>query len=824
MYITNLDEVVPVLRGRLQDYLHLKFPKLNLEHKFKCFVHDDHSPSMSLNPKDGETVHCFGCGKTLDIFGCASVLDNLPENGSEWVQHTVPHLCKLLEIPLMTGEPSLGEQERLRLHKLAQDITDIVVAAGDVTGYAKQRNWEQGDLQFGTITEQALTEQLIAKGWSANEIVSSLMVRTNTQHYFGADKLTFVLKDERGRPCGFMYRNLSEHGPKYVNTPESVIYSKSKLLAGLDTALQQAKRDGLVLVEGLGDLAQLRRLGITNSAATCGTALTESHLIMLKSYGIRTIYLSLDWDSAGQGATSRIFFDILPTVQGVVCHVIEAPAKNTAKDLDEYLKGATSSDIFFELQPVPAFEWTIKQLSDNTPPDVVCTKLVPIIAAEPAAVKRETLIRQLAKHTDIPYLAISQDVNTIRNGLYEERKERLLAEVELYRKEVSEDANNIIAIQAQHEERLAKIEKEYSRDSIGVNYQIQRFETIQALRETADATSMSFTMGHLTDFSKAMNGGLPWTTGCMMVAGGRANSGKTAFCVAVGSDIAMNDPDAIVGFHFTDDSYDQTEPRIKANLIRMLYPEFPKLKIGMIVNPKTNLLTFPDEYWDALKKGDDCFKTLLSEERLFIIDSEDGSTTSTLEKNIRYYRHHYPDRKMMIVCDGIHNYTDFYNLEQTQRITQIATTIKNMTGKYHLCAITTAEYRKNIPKDPSKMSLPVDDDLADARALMFRPNVIFHVYNDLHDRREHAEIFWTNSRSEPQPRLLLNFTKNKISNYKGRMTIDLDPESVTLKQYDEDSANREAYRYSKAKQDGNAFMDAGKVIWNDTEYSVEDDE
>ena len=89
------------------------------------------------------------------------------------------------------------------------------------------------------------------------------------------------------------------------------------------------------------------------------------------------------------------------------------------------------------------------------------------------------------------------------------------------------------------------------------------------------------------------------------------------------------------------------------------------------------------------------------------------------------------------------------------------------------------------------MRLPVDDDLADARALMYRPNFIFHVYNDMHDRKEHAEIFWTRD-GKIFPRLLLHFTKNKISGFKDKLVLDLDPVTVSLKQKDSTSALKEA--------------------------------
>ena len=93
MYITNVDEVVPVLRSRLRDYLTLKLKIRSNARKIKCFVHDDNDPSMHFNPKSNdETVKCFACGWSGDIFAAASIIDNLPSSGPEWITQTIPKL------------------------------------------------------------------------------------------------------------------------------------------------------------------------------------------------------------------------------------------------------------------------------------------------------------------------------------------------------------------------------------------------------------------------------------------------------------------------------------------------------------------------------------------------------------------------------------------------------------------------------------------------------------------------------------------------------------------------------------------------------------
>ena len=243
----------------------------------------------------------------------------------------------------------------------------------------------------------------------------------------------------------------------------------------------------------------------------------------------------------------------------------------------------------------------------------------------------------------------------------------------------------------------------------------------------------------------------------------------------------------------------------------MFDPDGASLTIGMVVQPNLHLKDASSEQKTAFRKANDLFKDLIQQERLVIIDSEDGATLSTLERNIRYYRTRYPERKLMVVCDNTHNYLDFMNMDQSSRMTMISNQQKNLTVKYHACMIATAEYRKNMPMDHSKIKLPVDDDLADARALMYRPNVIFHVYNDMHDRKEHCEIFWKDEDGTILPRLVLQFTKNKISGFKEKLVLDLDPTTVSLKPYCHVKALSEAENFKDLKTSGYAQSDGKQV-------------
>ena len=829
MYVTNLDEVVHILRSRLRDYLVIKLGIRANARKINCFVHNDNDPSMYFNPKTGdETIKCFSCGWSGDIFAAAAEIEQLPSSGPQWVTETIPSLCETLEIPVKLGDPSPEDKEKASLYKLCQDIVDIGLAKEEqeIT-YVQGRGWEQDELTILSMDEDILISRLVALGWDPNVLNKTMIIRTKYHSYFGEDKITFVIRNPRGKPIGFVSRNISTEGTaRYINTSENPIYEKSKALLGVDIAIKTGKKEGVYIVEGPGDLAQLYRLGIYNAVAVCGTALTEHHLLLLKSLGIRKVYLNFDWDNAGYLATQRVLENTLKTVTGISPFIILPPSESFEdynkhpKDPDEYLSETKSPEAYTELIKQSAFEWQLSQASENDPPDVICNRMVPTIAAEEAAVKREILIKTLSQFTGASHQAISTDVNALRSDKFNERIKKLGVSAEQYLQSVNEDPDNIMAHMATHENSVESIEKEYKRNTVGVNYQLSRYEAIQELRamEGGEEDTSTFSMNYFKEFAKAMEGGMSWARGCLMYVGGRANSGKTATVLALACDIAMSDNNTISIIHSTDDSYDQLEPRIKTNLYRMAYPEETTLTIGMVVQPNVYIET--EEQKAAYHKADEVFKDLINNERLVIIDAEDGSTLTTLERNIRYYRQRYPSKKIMIVADNTHNYMDFTNMDQTTRMTMIANQQKSICAKYKACMIATAEYRKNMPMDQSKFKLPVDDDLADARALMYRPNIIFHVYNDMHDRKEHAEIFWTDENGKINPRLLLHFTKNKISGYKDKLVVDLDPKTVSLAPRGSKSALVEAEQFRERKEQGIVKTDGNNLLYlKATEYT-----
>lgn len=815
MYIMNKDELVPMLRMHLGDYLVQQGAAEPGQRKFKCFVHDDSDPSMQFDPKrDDEVVHCFSCHADLDIFGAAEALEGLPSDGPEWITHTIPTLAKRFEIPVVRGEPSPEQAARAQMYQIAQDVTDILLSPTHITeAYPKRRGWLNPDLHFGSIAEDDLMAKLVGRGWTAAQIRESMIVSAGSVHWFGPKLVTTPIRDFRGRPVGFVSRNINKTGPKYINSCETPIFKKGEQLLGLDSALKAAKHNGLYIVEGMGDLAQLRRLGIRNSVAVAGTAFTTDHLLLLKSLGIRSLYFCFDWDEAGVQATSRVFSEALRNAQGMNCCVV-MPPESGENDPDEYLQGKDERDAFTKLETQSAFEWTVNSLPPDLAPADVCEKMIPIIAAEPLMVRRDVLIQQLSEHTGIHFQSIVTDVNSIRDNKFEERRDRLKAEGLRYVRALEDDPDNAPALFGVHEDNIRRIESDYERDIIGPGYQLGRFEAIESMKSPDDDNQRtSFRFGFFKNFEEAMSGGMQSTTGLLYYFGGRANSGKTATMIALGLDVAIHDDNTIVLYHFTDDSYDVVHSRIKTNVSMLLRGANERsLTIAEAENPYQEITS--NEVWAMYNETNNKIRDLIQEERLVVIDSEDGANLSALERQLAYIRRHHPEKKILMVCDNTYNYQDFMaGGDQMRRMTMISNRQKELCTKYKAAMFATVEYRKNMPKKLEELKLPVDDDIADARALMYRANVIVHVYNDLHDRKDHAEAYWIDpfEPDVPKPRLQLIFSKNKVSGFKQSLAMDLDTKTVTVFPTDISQAVKDSEAHSTGKfriQNGMLYSEA----------------
>jgi DNA primase len=286
-----------------------------------CPFHSEKTPSLSIDPARG-LFHCFGCGKSGDVFG--------------WVQETqglgfsdaLELLARRAGVTL-TVDPDAAKH-RDRRERLI-DAVDRSVAfynerlkkgadAGHARGYLRSRGYDADvvdrfHLGYSPEAWDALVTHLRDAGVK-DEAMTAAGLASRSRRGGLVDRfrnrLMFPIYDVRGDAVGFGARLLDGDGPKYLNSPETPIYHKSRLLYGLNWSKSQIVRsDESVVVEGYTDVIAFHLAEMPVAVATCGTALGEEHLDLLRRFSKRVV-LAFDADEAGAGAAERGFERSVP--------------------------------------------------------------------------------------------------------------------------------------------------------------------------------------------------------------------------------------------------------------------------------------------------------------------------------------------------------------------------------------------------------------------------------------------------------------------------------------------------------------------------------
>ena len=284
-----------------------------------CPFHKEKTPSFSVNPQMG-IYKCFGCGeggdalsfimKTKNVEFMDLIKDLAEEFGLE-LPKTFKHdkNSKDLKEQMINANSKAVEFYSNRLlkddSKSAQDVLKYLSKRGITKDIMKKFNLGLAPKDLSELYED------LRKDYSDEVLEKAGLVLKGKDGKFidrFRNRLIIPIQNEFGDFVAFGARAIEEgQSPKYINSSDSLIYNKSKLLYGLYTAKDAIKEyDSVVLMEGYFDVISAQAHGIENAVASCGTSLTQEHVKLLSRYTkSRRIYLSFDTDSAGQKATDR---------------------------------------------------------------------------------------------------------------------------------------------------------------------------------------------------------------------------------------------------------------------------------------------------------------------------------------------------------------------------------------------------------------------------------------------------------------------------------------------------------------------------------------
>jgi len=389
--------------------------KAGSRHWGLCPFHDEKSASFQVH-EDKQIFYCFGCGAGGDVFAFRMKQDGLD----------FPDCVRALARELGIAIPESGSDE---------GQTSAIYRANDAacTYFRSELRGPNGGSARDYLRERGVTEDLIERfrigfapaGWdglvshlrranlSASDAeLAGLIARRQTGdgHYdrFRA-RVVFPISDPSGQISGFGGRAMGDDTPKYLNSPESPVYKKSRVLFGLGQALDAIRERGrVIVVEGYFDLLALHRAGLHEGVAPCGTALTQSHAHRIRRYAEEVILL-FDGDAAGQAAAERALPILLSEglrVRAAFLPLGEDPDTLLAKSGIAALRACVDS-------AVPLLDHLIERALKDAASNAwgaadAARSLAPYLRAIGDPVERAAYVRQLSSQLEIPPAALDE--------------------------------------------------------------------------------------------------------------------------------------------------------------------------------------------------------------------------------------------------------------------------------------------------------------------------------------------------------------------------------------------------------------------------------
>jgi DNA primase len=346
------------------EYVQLK--KAGQNFRGLCPFHSEKSPSFNVHPVR-QIYHCFGCGKGGDVFSFVMEMERceFPE-----AMRLVAEKCGIsLPRPKERSPEERKETQQraaiLEMHREAQTFF-VKQLEGTPEGKAARAYLEDRGLDKDAVARfgigyapsggDALLRQ--CKGKYADKLLaeSGLLSRDQSGRLFDRfrRRITFPIANEAGKIVAFGARALGDEQPKYLNSPETPIYSKSNVLYHLDRAKEAMRRqDFAILVEGYMDAIAVARAGISNVVASCGTSLAEPQIKLLGRFTKRVI-VNYDPDAAGQAATERSISLLLE--QDFEVRVLALPAIGDRKaDPDLFIREKGKDEYLHMLKEAPPY-------------------------------------------------------------------------------------------------------------------------------------------------------------------------------------------------------------------------------------------------------------------------------------------------------------------------------------------------------------------------------------------------------------------------------------------------------------------------------------
>lgn len=311
-----------------------------------CPFHDEKTPSFTVS-EDKQICHCFGCKKGGNVFQFTQEIKDIP------FVEAVKELGERVNIKVDVGQTQYNQQSQMasddlkmiEMHELIQDYYHYAlmktVEGEEALNYLRQRGFtdeliKQRQIGYAPDSSHFCHDFLEKKGYDIELAYEAGLLSRNEENFSYYDRfrnrIMFPLKNAQGRIVGYSGRTYTNQEPKYLNSPETPIFQKRRLLYNLDKARKSIRQnDEIVLLEGFMDVIKSDYAGLKQVVASMGTQLSQEHMTFLKKL-TNNITLMFDGDYAGREATLKTGQALLQ--QGLNVYVIQLPS---GMDPDEYI-------------------------------------------------------------------------------------------------------------------------------------------------------------------------------------------------------------------------------------------------------------------------------------------------------------------------------------------------------------------------------------------------------------------------------------------------------------------------------------------------------
>ena len=406
-----------------------------------CPFHKEKSGSFCVSP-DKQIFHCFGCGVGGNVFHFISKIENL--NFKESVEMLANRAG--VELPVSSNSAEDDKRERLKsrvyeVNKCAAEFYHENLykpTAKPGQEYVKKRHLDNKTLKAFKIGYSGrfneLYTELKSKGFTEEEILASCLVNKNPDGKFidrFRNRLMFPIFDTHERVIAFGGRVLDDSKPKYINSPEDIVYSKGRHLFAFNIARKYNSKT-IIMVEGYMDAVSLHQRGIHNAVASLGTALTEAQGRLLRR-SCEKVIIGYDADGAGQVATLRG----LEILQNLGCDIRILQIEG-AKDPDEFVVkyGPERFQMYVD-KAISLVEFKVKMLKKSLDLDNVNDKIkflnevAKIVAKVENSMEREVYVDKISLEYKVSKDAIYAEINKLlyANSRTEQKLEKKVVPV-----------------------------------------------------------------------------------------------------------------------------------------------------------------------------------------------------------------------------------------------------------------------------------------------------------------------------------------------------------------------------------------------------------